>query len=397
MKTISIDIRPLLEQNWGGVSWYTYYLVDGLVNRAEQGELRLVLFYNQRKSLLNCSIVQLLARWKDCKNVRIAGYKLPNKILNLSMRFLNFPHIDDLLTIEQLNNETIDYFLAPNLNFLSLSKKTKLITVCHDLSFEIFPEFYTLRQKLWLKLINPRRFYNQVDRIIAVSQNTKQDLIDLYGINSSKIDVTYPGIDHYQFKKIDDCATVKNKYALPEKFILFVGTLEPRKNIETLIEAYDLMLSKPDFGAKSGFGQSPVLYIIGKEGWKYDRIYRFWLKTKRKDKIIFLDNVLREDLPALYNLATIFVYPSFYEGFGFPPLEAMACGTPVIVGDNSSLTEIVGDAGLLVDPFNIADLAQKMQQLLKSDELCGRLRTKGLTRAKMFTWRKTVQKIVEAL
>ncbi len=379
MKTIAIDIRPLLEKSWGGVSWFTYYLTDGLIKQASQENLRVFLFYNQRK-LLNDSTIRLLKKWRARQNVKIKGYKLPNKILHLTMRFLNYPYIDDLISIK------IDYFILPNLSFISLSNKTKRIALCHDLSFKIFPEFFTLRSRLWYKLINPREFYSKADKIIAVSQNTKQDLIDLYGIDANRVAVIYPGIDHARFKIIDDCAAVQNKYHLPDNFILFVGALEPRKNLETLIEAYDLLYSKQSL--------TPNLIIAGPEGWKFDRIYRFWLRAKHKRKIRFINQINNVDLPALYNLARIFVYPSFYEGFGFPPLEAMACGIPVIAGHGSSLPEIIGNAGLLIDPFNVAELAYAMERLLRDQKLYDTLKTNGLEKAGEFRWEKTMAQLI---
>lgn len=391
MKTIALDIRPLLEQQWGGVSWYTYYLVNGLVSEGEQGKLRLVLFYNQRK-VLHSHIIILLKKWKNVPNVYVAGYRIPNKLLNLSMRFLKYPYIDDLLTIKQYNNiiiDRIDYFIAPNLNFLALTGKTKLITICHDLSWETFPECFTLRQRLWHALINPKTFFTHAHRIITVSQSTLHDLVDLYGIAQERITVIPPGIDHELFHPIKDekrLTDVRARHGLPARFILFVGTLEPRKNIETLIEAFDRVRAR-----------DVHLLIIGKEGWKFDRIYRFFLRAEKREQIHFLSFVSADDLPALYSLASCFVYPSFYEGFGFPPLEAMACGVPTIVGHGSSLPEIVGDACLMVDPFNIASLTQAMEQLLSDEMLCATLKKRGLQQAQQFNLEKSIAQILTLL
>lgn len=400
MKTAAIDITALLEKQWGGVSWYSYYLTQGLVECAARGELRVVLFYNQRK-LLCGKIATLLKKWRRAPNVCIAGYRIPNKFLNLSMRFLKFPFIDELiaynlsLRVGRLKRSTkqplavkpnLDYFLLPNLSFVSLSPKTHYIAVCHDLSWEIFPEFFTMRQRLWHRLINPPAFYARAHRIIAVSENTKQDLIDLYHIEESRIDVVYPGIDESVFYPRSDTRAVREKYHLPDQFILSVGTLEPRKNYETLLEAFDL-LNRDDVH----------LVVAGSEGWKYDRIYRFWNRMKRKSQVKFLFNVSREDLPYLYSTAKFFIYPSFYEGFGFPPLEAAACGTPVIAGHGSSLPETMGEAALYVDPFNIADLAGAMERVLSNEALCDTLRVRGLKKANVFTWYNTIKSLIASI
>lgn len=384
MKTIALDITPLLLKQWGGVSWYSFYLTEGLVTYAARGELRVVLFYNQRR-LLSDRIIALLTKWRREPNVSIAGYRIPNKILNLSMRFLKFPYIDELIEV-RIKPTRIDYLIIPNLSFIALTTKTPYIAVCHDLSYEIFPEFFTVHQRLWHRLVSPQQFYEKAHRVITVSDNTKQDLVDLYGIDPAHIDVIYPGIDHALFYPRDDTRAALKKYNLPDDFILSVGTLEPRKNYETLLEAFD-MLASPSH-----------LLIVGSEGWKYDRIYRFLNRMKHKPRVQFLFNVSREDLPFLYSAARLFIYPSFYEGFGFPPLEAAACGTPVITSHGSSLPEIMEDAVLYVDPFNIADLARAMERVLNDRKLSDIMREKGLQIAKKFTtWNATIKKLCDIL
>src|SRR3989338_2373996 len=183
-------------------------------------------------------------------------------------------------------------------------------------------------------------------------------------------------------------------------FILSVGTIEPRKNYETLLEAFDMLLSRSPILTKEGTkGKFDImnLVIVGAEGWKYDRIYRFWNRMKHKSQVRFLFNVTREDLPYIYSAARLFVYPSFYEGFGFPPLEAAACGTPVIVSHSSSLPEIMGDAALYIDPFNIADLARAMERLLSDSALCDTLQTQGKEKVRTFTWNKTVHTLTDII
>jgi len=394
---IALDIRPLLEKKWGGISWYTYYLTVGLIKEATWRKFQVLLFYNQSKKPKGL-IVPLINKWRKRPNVKIKAYKMPNKLLNLSMNFLNWPCIDKLLTIKIKQN--IDYFILPNLSFISLSQDIKKIAICHDLSYEIFPEFFTIKQKLWYKLIKPKKFYQQADTIIAVSNNTKKDLIDLYQINPKKIKVIYPGINHQRFKPLEifqqnlfnrknehpKLKQIRKKYSLPKNFILFVGTLEPRKNIETLIQSYNL-LCQDQFPV-------PDLIIAGEEGWKFDRIYRFWLKSPYADRIRFINNLNHKNLPALYNLAKILVYPSFYEGFGFPPIEAAACSTPVIVGHGSSLPEVIKKSGILINPFNINELAWAIKKLLSDQEFYDKLKNKGLKNTKRFTWNKTIKQLI---
>jgi len=269
-------------------------------------------------------------------------------------------------------------------------------------------------------MIGVEKMIKRFDKIIAVSESTKNDIVELCGIDHKKIKVIYSGIEK-EYQKINfqipnkfkiqnlkeaagqselyELRKVKDKYNLPEKFILFLGTVEPRKNIEGLISAYNMFRDKaevrhraPDAGLH-GY----KLIIAGGKGWKSEGVYKKWKESKYKDDIKFLGYVDKKDKVYLYNLASLFVYPSFYEGFGFPPLEAMACGTPVITGFSSSLPEIVGNAGLMVDPYNIADMTSAMERILSDEELKNYLTQKGLERAKMFDWKKTARELMAAV
>lgn len=260
--------------------------------------------------------------------------------------------------------------------------------VIHDLSFELYPEFFTFKKRLWHKLINPRQLCQQADTVIAISQNTKNDVMKLYDIKEEKIKVIYQGINEMFFKPISDETKekIKNKYNLPNNYIFYLGNLEPRKNVESLILAFEKIKD-----------ESVNLVIAGGEAWKYKKIYKLWQNSPAKKRIKFSGYVDAVDKPALYSLAKIFVYPSIYEGFGLPPLEAMACGTPVITSFNSSLVEAVGDAGLLIDPNNINELTNIIDQLLMDQKLQNVLKEKGLKQSQKFRWQSSAEEILNIL
>jgi glycosyltransferase involved in cell wall biosynthesis len=175
------------------------------------------------------------------------------------------------------------------------------------------------------------------------------------------------------------------KYQIKRDFILYVGTLEPRKNLKGIIQAYNYSRAKDDF----------LLVLAGGKGWKYKHIFRLVNQLKLQDRVVFCGYMPDSDLPALYNSASVFVYPSFYEGFGLPPLEAMACGTPVIVSDTTSLPEVTGDAGIYVDPFDIEQISVSIDTVLSDVKLCRTLRERGLMRAKLFSWEKTARETIK--
>jgi glycosyltransferase involved in cell wall biosynthesis len=276
----------------------------------------------------------------------------------------------------------------PHINFIGINGGHKSILTIHDLSFLRYPEFFSRRKNFWHKMVNAKNLARKFDKIAVVSENTKNDTIELLGVNPEKIAVIYLGIENlYKILDNNDSSLkrVKEKYNLPEKFILFLGTVEPRKNIEGLIEAYNIL-------REENINLSEFkLVIAGGKGWKSDNIYREWHKSKYREDIKFLGYIPKEEKVYLYNLASLFVYPSFYEGFGFPPLEAMASGLPVITGNTSSLPEITGNAGLMIDPYNTASLAQAMKLVLTDESLRQDLIKKGQERVREFNWEKTAE------
>jgi glycosyltransferase involved in cell wall biosynthesis len=228
----------------------------------------------------------------------------------------------------------------------------------------------------------------KASKIIAISENTKKDIIDYFGIDEEKIRVIYLGVDRQFSPQPDmDEVGVLSKYNLPSGYILSVGTLEPRKNLIRLINAYKMVASSGE--------PVPKLVIVGGQGWGDEELGKVVRESGLIDLVILTGYVPDEDLPALYRNTTVFVYPSLYEGFGLPPLEAMACGTPVITSNVSSLPEVVGDAAILIDPYNTTEIAQAIASVLKDKELRERLRMNGLARSNLFSWDKTARETLK--
>ncbi len=226
----------------------------------------------------------------------------------------------------------------------------------------------------------------RADIIVADSHSTKRDIINYFGIKEEKIKVVYPGVES-RFRPIRNVEEYRLKNNLPSKMILNVGTLEPRKNVVTLIRAFKKL-------KELGF-KNYKLVIAGDKGWLYKQIFDEIKSSDLQKEVLFLGIVGDEDLPMLYNCADIFVYPSLYEGFGLPPLEAMACGIPVITSNTSSLPEVIDNAGIMVDPDDVNSLCEAMYNVLKDKELWHNMSNKGLERSKLFSWKGTAKKILE--
>lgn len=371
---IGIDIRTLMEKEYSGVSEYTFNLVKAILEQDETNEYKL--FYNSGRDIG--------ARMPEFnyENVEIISRRYPNKIFNyLMQKAWQWPKIDRMLGV--------DIFWSPHLNFTALSAESKKILTIHDLSFLRYPEFFSLQKNLWHYIINVKKLIREADKIVAVSENTKNDIIDLGKVSEGKIEVIYSGVDkecRVVDKNDEILEKVKRNYELSDKFILFFGTLEPRKNIIGLIKAYN-EFRKNNRGAKD-----IKLVIAGGRGWKERGIFKEWRESKYKDDIKFLGYIPREEKVYLYNLALVFVYPSFYEGFGFPPLEAMACGLPTITNFAASLPEIGAGASLLIDPYKTGDIAEAIEKVLFDEKLKNDIIEKGKERAAGFRWEETAKK-----
>ncbi|EHP84940.1 glycosyltransferase family 4 protein [Methanotorris formicicus] len=261
-------------------------------------------------------------------------------------------------------------------------KNIKLITTIYDIIPYLFPKTYTFSTSFRFRFILPKTLKIS-NKIITISHHTKQDIIKHFKIPEDKIKVIHLAAnENYKPLNEKEIEKIREKYNLNYPFILYVGGLEPKKNISTLLKALYKLKKQ---------GIKHKLVITGEKRWKYKSIFETIEKLNLQKDVIFTGYVPDEDLPALYNAADLFVYPSLYEGFGLPPLEAMACGTPVITSSTSSLPEVVGDAGIMVNPYDVDELAKAMYEVLTNDGLREELSKKGLERAKLFSWKKCAE------
>ena len=356
---IGIDIRSLLDPHPSGVGEYTREILEALFRIDQENHYHLFANAADTSHIPNFNY----------PNVNTHLFHYPNKLLNLSMRFFNFPKIDALIS----KHYALDLFFFPNINFAALDKKIPAITTVHDLSYHLVPSFYSLKQRIWHYLVKPKKHLCKSSAIISASNHTCKDLQKHFKIAKELITPIHNGINNNFFQETNgfELQQIKIKYNLPEKFILFVGDQNERKNITTIIEAFDLLKEKDEF-------KDLHLVMVGKQNKGYPLpTTNYQLQTSY---------VPREDRRALYTLAQAFIYPSYYEGFGLPPLEAMACGTPVIASHTSSLGEILGNSALLIDPYNVKDLYRALEQLLTDSTLRAKLRQRGRIQALKYTW-----------
>jgi len=265
-----------------------------------------------------------------------------------------------------------------------------VVVSIHDLSFEHLPETFKRRSRTQLRL-TVRRSARRATRILSLSEHTRRDIIETYRIDAEKVSAI-PLAAAGHFRPVADnreLQRVRHKYGIDGDYILCVGSIQPRKNVARLIRAYALL--RGNFSAD----KLPKLVLVGKCAWLYDETLRTLEKTGVKDTSVVTGYVPESDLPALYSGALCFVYPSYFEGFGLPPLEAMKCGTPVIVGNRTSLPEVVGDAALSVDPFDIEAIAAAITRLMNNSALRDELSVRGQERARMFSWQHTARETLK--
>jgi glycosyltransferase involved in cell wall biosynthesis len=284
--------------------------------------------------------------------------------------------------LRMIQEDRIDIFWG-TFHFLPLllPETTKTVLTIHDLVFHWFPETLTRRSVLSHRLC-AQRSAAKADILIPNSQSTARDVRSVFHVGDGKIQVVYPGVDtdfFHPHPKEEAMRYLRHEYGLSARYILTVGTVEPRKNQAALIKAFARLRKESHIDHQ--------LVVVGGVGWKSAHVFDLVRQLKLGDDVRFLGHI-PEGLPMLYSGAEVFVFPSLYEGFGFPPLEAMACGCPVVVSDNSSLPEVVGEAGLLVEAEDVAGLAEMIGCVLSHCPLRERMIACGLEQARTFSWEK---------
>lgn len=286
---------------------------------------------------------------------------------------------------------TLDLFHSPDF-VLPPTGQTPAILTVHDLSFLRVPQYFVPGFRDYLEGAVSRAV-KRAQHILADSESTRRDLVELMAVEPGRVSVLYPGVEP-RFQPVKDpevLARTRARYALPDRFAMGLSTLQPRKNFEGLIEAFRRLL----FAHGSELDLADLhLVIIGGKGWMFDDMLALVDRAGLKDRVHFPGFAADDDLPALYSLADVFAFPSWYEGFGIPVLEAMACGTPVVAADNSSLPEAVGGAGLMVEAGDTDGLAGALGQLLTDQSLRERLIPAGYEQARGFSWDESARQLL---
>jgi glycosyltransferase involved in cell wall biosynthesis len=376
---VAIDVTAGINQG-AGVGRATRETVTALA--ALGGDLRLHLFYGAERTATAAAgehwLAGLRTRYPAVTTRRLA---LPPRWLTRLWLRLRVPVPVEVVT------GPVDILLAPDFVAPPAARARPVVTV-HDVSYLTVPQYADPGLRRYLTAAVPRSLRHAA-HVVAVSEATRHDIIRYLGLPTERVSVVYNGVDQ-AFRPLDAAETsaVRARLDLPPRFVLIVGTLEPRKNHAGLIRAFaHLSAEDPALG----------LVVSGRRGWLEEPIFAHVRRLGLEERVRFLGPVPDVDLPALYNLATVFAFPSWYEGFGLPPLEAMACGTPVVTSTGGALPEVCGPAALIVEPGDEAGLATALRRLLHDDSLRASLRQRGLEQAARFTWEATARQLFEVL
>ncbi len=373
---IGVDIRVLMDKQYSGVSEYSSVLLRELLRLDNDNQYRL--FYN--------SFRDVSARIGSFNNPNLtiekSGY--PNRLFNYCLqKGFAWPKLDRLIG-------GADIFWSPHINFTELSPQTKHVLTIHDISFLHYPEFFSYRKNFWHRALALKKLTSHCTAIVAVSENTRRDIIDLLNVPEEKVHTIYSGLNlGVPMPGPEEERNFFRRHELKKRYILYLGTIEPRKNIAGLIYAYNRLrddnVNLVDL----------QLVLAGANGWRNRGIYRAWEESPYRRDIKFLGYVTAREKELLYRRAETFIYPSYYEGFGLPPLEAMSRDLPVITSNVSSLPEVVGSAALAVNPHDINEIAKALELVSTDTDLREKLIKAGREQIRLFSWEKTAKQYLE--
>lgn len=373
---IAFDAQLIFEKQKTGIGWTSEYILKNIIKEFDNEYYLNYFSIHKNQEKEHC-----IKEYKDL------GYKVNkcqwfyNSLYRRMWNLIPLPY-SAFFNQESQITQFFNYEVPPG-------AKGKAVTFIYDMVYKAFPDTVSLKTMKTLDY-NLNISCKRADHIITISEFSKNEIVKYMNIEPAKISVMPCGVDssiyHNKFNKMEILDTMI-KYGISGNYILYLGTLEPRKNLERLIEAYALLNSQVD--------DIPQLVLAGKKGWMYDTIFNLVEQYQLKGKVVFTGYIESVDAPILISGALFFVFPSIYEGFGIPPLEAMSCGTPVMVSNQASIPEVVGEAGYYIDPYNVADMCNGMKGLMQNKELRMQLREKGLLRAKDFTWKSSVIKLMD--
>ena len=370
---VAIELQPCLK-NRSGIGVYTYELSKRLQVYKDL-ELTGDIFNFIERNDLTKDLKGLNFNQEICKLFPYGVYRrvwhyLPIKYNYLFKRQSQLTHF-------------FNFIVPPRI-------EGQVINTIYDLTFKFYPETMDKRN---LKRLEKDIAYSieRADHIITISECSKKDMIEHLGIEADKIDIIYPGVDFEHFNRKpseNEVNEVKRRYGLPDNYLLYMGTLEPRKNIPTIIEAFGKLKQRNDEASKR-----VKLVVAGKKGWLFEEIFNKVSTLGLEQEVVFTDYVREEDKAIIYHLARAFVFPSVYEGFGIPVVEAMAASVPVITSNTSSLPEVAGEAAILVEPNDASQITEAMYRLIKDEVYHAQLVHKGLVQAKKFNWDSSAMKL----
>lgn len=378
---IGVDIRVLGTGRMSGVEEYTEQLLAHMVPFGTDVQWKL--FYSGRRPLT--ALPAGRQAWMELPNVKVFETGLSNRALWLRTRLTGRPFLDAIVG-------GADVFFFPHFLLGALSPACRRVMTWHDLSYERMPHLLSWHRRRWHDMqMRPRVQARASDRIIAVSQSTADDLADVYSIVPERIAVVHSGTDPLLRRPSEqNIRHWRESRGIEGSFILALGTREPRKNLPALVAAWDTL--------RRGEGMQGIeLVIAGQSGWMEQELMRAVRATRAPGMVKFIERVERTERPMILSAASVLVYPSLLEGFGFPPLEAMACGTPVVAGATSSVAEVIADAGLLVDPYRVDGLVAALEAVLLDAGLRSRLIARGYERVARFSWPDTARQTLQEI